>query len=87
VNISLFVHIPILAVAAQEPLFSHDVSLTAAVSTIFLLDRIKVVVGTAVTGFVVVHIDPSTPLAVPTLFLFGSGGHFMIGMGQVKTYS
>jgi hypothetical protein len=68
-------------VATQEPLFAHDVSLTAAVGTIFLLGGIKVVVGTAVTCFVVVHIYPSTSLAVPTLFLFGIGWHLYMGRG------
>jgi hypothetical protein len=63
-------------VATQESLGTHDVTLTAAVSTVFLLGGIKVVVDTPVTGLVVVHIDPSTPIAVPTLFLLGSGGHF-----------
>lgn len=35
-----------------------------------------------VTGFVVVHIDPSTPLTVPTLFLLWLFGHFVLGSGM-----
>lgn len=67
--------------ATQEPLFTHDVSLTATVSTIFLLFGIKVVVGTSVTCFVVVYIDPSTPLAVLALLLLWLFGHFVLGCG------
>ena len=77
VNVSLRIHIPVLAVAAQESLFTHDVSLAPAVGTIFLLHGVKTVIDAMVTGFVVVHIDPSTPLTVPTLLLFWLFGHFV----------
>ena len=72
--------------AAQESLFTHDVSLTATVGAVPLFFSVKVVVRTAVTGFVVVHIDPSTPLTVPTLLLLWLFGHvvWLIGVGWVK---
>jgi hypothetical protein len=78
-NHSLGIHPPVLAVATQKPLFSHDVPLTAAVITVFLLGGIKVVVDTVVTRLIVVHIHPSTSLTVLALFLLGSGGHLYRG--------
>jgi hypothetical protein len=80
----LFIDPAVLAVAAQEPLFSHYVSFTATVRTIFLLFSVKSMIDAMVTGFVIIRIHPSTPLAVPTLFLLWLFGHFMIGTGQVK---
>jgi len=74
--INLLIHPPVLAVAAQEPLWTHDVSLAAAVGTIFLLFGIKVVVDASVTRLVIVDVDPSTPPTVPALLLF-LFGHFV----------
>jgi hypothetical protein len=68
-------------VATQEPLGTHDVPLTPAVSTVFLLGGIKVVVNAPVTRLVVVHIDPSTSIAVPALFLLWLFGH-LYGEGR-----
>jgi hypothetical protein len=66
-------------VATQEPLGTHDVPLALTVSAVPLFFGVKVVVYAPVTGLVVVHVDPSTPLAVPALFLLGSGRHVFIG--------
>jgi len=77
---SLLIYPPVLAVATQEPLFAHNVSFTAAIATIFLLGGIKIVVGTPITGFIVINIDPAISLAVPALLLLGSrsgSGHFL----------
>jgi len=76
--INLLIYPPILAVAAQEPLGTHDVPLALAVRTVPLFFGIKVVVHAPITRLVVVHIDPSTPLAVPALLLF-LFGHFVYG--------
>ena len=64
-------------------MFSHDVSLPAAIRAVPLFFSVKVVVRTAVTGFVVVHIDPSAPLTVATPLLLWLFGHFvwLIGVG------
>ena len=81
VNVSLCIHIPVLAVAAQEPLFADDVSLPAAIRAVPLFFSVKVVVRTAVTRLVIIHIDPSTPPTVATLFLFGVGWHCIVLYG------
>ena len=65
--------------ATQESLWTHDVSLAAAVGTIFLLFGVEIVIDTSVTGLVVVDIDPSTSLTVPALLLFGVRWHLYIG--------
>ena len=75
---SLRVHIPVLAVATQKPLFTHNVSLSAAVGAIPLFFGIKIVVGTPVTRLVVVDIDPPTSLTVPALLLLWLFGHVCI---------
>jgi hypothetical protein len=62
-------------VATQKPLGTHDISLALTVSAVPLFFGVKVVVYAPVTRLVVVHVDPSTPIAVPALFLLGSGGH------------
>ena len=74
--INLLIHPPVLAVAAQEPLWTHDVSLATTISTVFLLFGIKVVVDAPVTRLIIVDVDPSTTLAVPAL-LFLLFGHFV----------
>jgi hypothetical protein len=74
-NHSLGIHPSILTVATQEPLWTHDVPLALTVSAIPLFFGVKVVVYAPVTRLVVVHIDPTTPLAVPALLLLGSGRH------------
>jgi len=66
--INLLIYPPVLTVAAQESLWTHDVPLTAAVCTVFLLAGIKVVIDAPVTRLIIVDVDPSTPLAVPALF-------------------
>ena len=77
VNVSLFVHPPILTVETQETLFTYDVSFTATVSAIFLLHGVKSVIHAMVTWFVSVRIHPSTSLAVPAPFLLWLFGHFV----------
>jgi hypothetical protein len=67
-------------VATQESLGAHDVPLALTVSAVPLFFGVKVVIDALVTRLVVVHIDPSTPLAVPTLLLFWLFGHFMVGV-------
>jgi len=82
-NHSLRIHPPILAVAAQESLWTHDVPLALAVRTVPLFFGIKVVVDAPVARLVVVNIDPSTPLAVPAL-LFLLFGHLYGDRRSVK---
>ena len=72
---SLRVHPPVLTVETQEPLFTHDVPLTATISTIFLLHGVESVIDAVVTWFVTVRIHPSTSLAVPAPFLLWLLGH------------
>jgi hypothetical protein len=62
-------------VAAQESLWTHDVSLALAVGAVPLFFGIKVVIYAPITRLVVVHINPSTALAVPALLLFWGWGH------------
>jgi len=66
--INLLIYPPVLAVAAQEPLWTHDVSLATTIGTVFLLFGIKVVVDAPITRLVVVDVDPSTPPTVSALF-------------------
>jgi hypothetical protein len=66
-------------VAAEKGCAAHDVSLAAAVRTLFLLLRIEAVIDAVVTRLLLHRIHPPTPLAVPALLLFGSrsgSGHF-----------
>jgi hypothetical protein len=64
-------------VATQDPLFAHDVPIATTVRTLFLLLGIKSVIDAVITGFVVIHIDPSTPLTIPALLLLWLFGHFV----------
>ena len=76
--------------ATEKGCAAHDVSLAAAVRTLFLLLRIEAVIDAVITGLFLHRIHPTTPIAVPALLLFGVGWHFYdrngIGENMLSNY-
>jgi hypothetical protein len=64
-------------VATEKGCAAHDVSLAAAVRTLFLLLRIEAVIDAVVTRLLLHGIHPTTPLTVPTLLLLLFFGHLV----------
>lgn len=79
--LSLRIHPPTLTVAAEKGCATHDVSLAAAVRTLFLLLRIEAVIDAVVTRLLLHRIHPTTPIAVPALLFLWLFGHLYIGCG------
>jgi hypothetical protein len=71
-------------VAAEKGCAAHDVPITTAVGTLFLLLRIETVIDAVVTRLLLHRIHPSTPLAVPALLLLLLFGHLYGEGGSVK---